>query len=290
MSSADSLPFAQVDVFTAVPFMGNPVAVVFDADALSGEAMQAIASWTNLSETTFVLAPTDAGAHYRLRIFTPRAELPFAGHPTIGSAHAVLESGRVVPDNGRIVQQSAVGLVPITVPDDWRAAGLSFRLPDHQITLAPEPALLMAALGTAALAEPVIVDVGPRWVIVEVEDAGVVEALTPDFARLAAYDLRHGTTGLTVFGHCRDAAGTQKVRSFAPADGINEDPVCGSGNGAVAAYRLAQGQTRPGDSYTASQGAEVGRLGRVHIRYGDDGIHVGGCAVTCISGTLRTAI
>lgn len=286
MSSATSLPFAQVDVFTATPFMGNPVAVVFDADGLSGEQMQRIANWTNLSETTFILAPTDAGADYRLRIFTPRAELPFAGHPTIGSAHAVLESGRVVPDNGRIVQQSAVGLVPISVPADWRTAGLSFRLPDDTITPAPDGAALLTALGASALADPVIVNVGPRWVIVEVDDAGVVEALAPDFAALADYDRRHGTTGLTVFGHCGDVAGTQKVRSFAPADGINEDPVCGSGNGAVAAYRLAQGQVRSGDAYVASQGAEVGRLGRVQIRYGDDGIHVGGCAVTCIKGTI----
>jgi len=276
-----------VDVFTATPLKGNPVAVILDGDGLTDDQMQAIANWTNLSETTFVLPSGQGPSHYALRIFTPRAELPFAGHPTIGSAHALLAAGLVTPDNGIITQHSAVGPVEVAVPDDWREAGLSFRLPPHQISPAPEPEALAAALGTVPLAPPAIVNVGPRWVIVEAADHGVVERLQPDYAALADYDRRHATTGLTIFGHTGDEAGTLVVRSFAPADGIDEDPVCGSGNGAVAAYRQAVGKAGEGDSYTASQGFAVGRAGRVNIRYAADGIHVGGRAVTVVEGQLR---
>lgn len=273
-----------VDVFTSTPFKGNPVAVILDGEGLSTQEMQSIANWTNLSETTFVLPAADPAADYSLRIFTPRAELPFAGHPTIGSAHAILETGMATPRDGKIVQHCAKGLIDIAVPDDWRRDGLSFRLPEARFQPAPESRLLEAALGTDPIAPPMVVDVGPRWVIVEVEDASVVENIRPDFALLADYDRRHATTGLTVFGHTRDAADTQIVRSFAPADGIDEDPVCGSGNGAVAAYRLHKGQVAVGHSYLAAQGMSVGRNGRVSLRYAADGIHVGGRAVTCVEG------
>lgn len=279
--------FAQVDVFTSVPFMGNPVAVVLDGDGLSDGAMQAIANWTNLSETTFVLPATDADADYRLRIFTPRAELPFAGHPTIGSAHAILAAGLASPTDGKLVQQSAVGLVQIAVPNDWRDAGVSFRLPPHQIDLAPDAAALHAALGgeAAFTHAPAIVNVGPRWAIAQLTDEAIVRTRAPDYLALAAYDRSHKTTGLTVFAEI--GQGDIVTRSFAPADGINEDPVCGSGNGAVAAYRLHHKAAQAGDAYAASQGREVGRDGQVRIRYADDGsIHVGGCAVICIEGLI----
>lgn len=279
--------FAQVDVFTAVPFMGNPVAVVLDGDGLSDAAMQAMANWTNLSETTFVLPATAAGADYRLRIFTPRMELPFAGHPTIGSAHAILAAGFATPTDGKLVQQSAVGLVEIAVADDWREAGLSFRLPPHQIDLAPDAPSLQAALGADVTFThaPAIVNVGPRWAIAQLTDEAAVRALAPNYLALAAYDRSHKTTGLTVFAET--GQGGIVARSFAPADGINEDPVCGSGNGAVAAYRLNRGAVQAGDAYTASQGREVGRDGQVRIRYAADGsIHVGGCAVICIEGVI----
>lgn len=272
-----------VDVFTSAPFLGNPVAVILDGEGLSTEAMQAIASWTNLSETTFVLPASREGADYHLRIFTPRAELPFAGHPTIGSAHAILEAGLAVPKDGHIVQQCGVGLVEIAVPANWQEHGLSFRLPDANVSEAPEPQLLASALGAPLLAPPQIVDVGPRWVIAELADGDAVTAIVPDLAVLADYDRRHRTTGLTVFGM---GSNGPIVRSFAPADGIAEDPVCGSGNGAVAAYRLMHGQVAAGDAYVAAQGMSVGRNGRVTIRYAADGIHVGGRAVTCVEGVL----
>lgn len=276
-----------VDVFTAVPFLGNPVAVILDGEGLTTAQMQTIANWTNLSETTFVTL-ADGGADYHLRIFTPRTELPFAGHPTIGSAHALLAAGLIAPHQGIVTQHCAVGAVEIAVPDDWRTAGLSFRLPAHQISPAPDPAALTAALGATPLALPAIVNVGPRWVIAQLADEATVRGLTPDYAALAAYDTAHRTTGLTLFSANPDGGVT--VRSFAPADGINEDPVCGSGNGAVAAYRLEQGQAGAGDSYTASQGREVARDGTVRIAYaaGSDAtaIHVGGRAVTVVEGLL----
>lgn len=276
-----------VDVFTDTPLTGNPVAVVLDGAGLTSEQMQAIANWTNLSETTFVL-PADAdGADYHLRIFTPRAELPFAGHPTLGSAHALLESGLVSARNGHIVQQCHIGLVEVSVPDDWQEQGLSFRLPAASLTTAPEAQRLISALGAAPLASPMIVDVGPRWVIAQLADGMAVSALTPDLAGLAAYDRQHGTNGMTVFGHS-DAGGPDLiVRSFAPADGIAEDPVCGSGNGAVAAYRLHHGMAAAGQTYEAAQGMSIGRNGRVQICFGEDGIHVGGRAVTVVSGMLN---
>jgi PhzF family phenazine biosynthesis protein len=282
--------FRQVDVFTSRAFAGNPVAVVLDGSGLSDAAMQAFANWTNLSETTFVLPPTDPGADYRLRIFTPRSELPFAGHPTLGSAYAVLDAGLAVPNGGVLVQQSAVGLVPVAVPDAWRTAGLSFRLPPHQISPAPEADLLVAALGAGAPVEPpVIVDVGPRWVIAEYARESTVRSMRVDLAALAAYDRRHGTTGQTVFASLDGAAGTGGaivVRSFAAADGIAEDPVCGSGNGSVAAYRQERGAMADGDGYVASQGREIGRDGVIAIAYRDGAIHVGGGCVVAIRGEV----
>ncbi len=275
-----------VDVFTSVPFKGNPVAVILDAEGLTTEQMQAIANWTNLSETTFVLSAADAAADYSLRIFTPRAELPFAGHPTIGSAHAILEAGLARPKAGKLIQHCAKGLIEIAVPEDWREHGLSFRLPAHSSILAPAPDTLHRTLGASArfVHPPAIIDVGPRWAIAHYEDEATVRALTPDYAALIAYDHAHGSTGVTVFAEA--GQGKLVVRSFAPADGINEDPVCGSGNGAVAAYRLDHGAACEGDSYVASQGREVGRDGAVTIRYADGGIHVGGSAVTCVEGVI----
>jgi PhzF family phenazine biosynthesis protein len=282
-----SRPFKQVDVFTSVPFLGNPVAVVLDGVGLDADAMQAFARWTNLSETTFVCPPTDDAADYELRIFTPNFELPFAGHPTLGSAHAVLDAGLVTPAHGRLVQQCKVGLVEIAVPDDWRGEGLSFRLPPDDVRFAPDSEGLIAAMRVEGLVgDPAVVNVGPRWVIAQLWSAAAVEALKPDLPALADYDRAHGTTGLTVFAETGDAERSIKVRSFAPLDGIAEDPVCGSGNGAVAAFRFSNDDVRVGDTYMASQGREIGRDGKVHVRIAADGIHIGGNCVTCIDGSV----
>lgn len=282
MTHTSTRPFKQVDVFTAVALKGNPVAVVLDAQGLSTAAMQAIANWTNLSETTFVTPATDPEADYAVRIFTPKSELPFAGHPTLGTAHAVIEAGLVTPADGKIIQRCGVGLVEVRIA----GSGLSFRLPSPAFETAPEPQKLSAALGDGAIkGAPQIVNVGPRWVIAQLVSAATVEQLAPDLAALAAYDRAHATTGLTVYAEKAD--GGIVVRSFAPADGVPEDPVCGSGNGAVAAYRLQAGQLASGNSYTASQGRQVGRDGTVRVAIEGDAIHVGGNCVTVVDGTFR---
>lgn len=273
-------PFKQVDVFTAVPLMGNPVAVVLDAAGMNAAEMQAFAAWTNLSETTFVLPPSAAGADYQVRIFTPKAELPFAGHPTIGTAHAVLEAGVAQASGGRLVQQCAVGLVELAVGKD---GGLSFKLPRYALAELTDPeatAWIGAAVNGAAQA----IDVGPVWLVAELQDVSALEQLDHDAARLAAYYMPLGMTGATLFATDQDRV---VVRSFAPGDGIAEDPVCGSGNGAVGAFRLMTGQVRDGDQYIASQGRQVGRDGRVSVRIEGADIHIGGAAVTCVDGVVR---
>jgi PhzF family phenazine biosynthesis protein len=298
------IPFQQVDVFTRVPFKGNPVAVVLDAEELSTAEMQAIANWTNLSETTFVLHPTDPSADYRLRIFSPRAELPFAGHPTMGSAHAVLGTGRATHSSGRIIQECGKGLIEIRIDGEQ----LFFRLPQPAFTSPDESLLARAAealgIRRTDIERAAVVDVGPVWVTLQLRNADAVINLKPDMAAIA--DLSHGVAGvagLNVFGlHDPGAAAQIEVRSFAPADGVPEDPVCGSGNGCVAAV-VRRDHLLDRSSYVASQGRCLLRDGRVEVRFADDicilrdgrmevrsvieGIWIGGNAVTCAEGTLK---
>ncbi|HYL19204.1 MAG TPA: PhzF family phenazine biosynthesis protein [Burkholderiales bacterium] len=281
------LPFQQVDVFTSVPFKGNPVAVVLDGNSLSTQAMQAIAGWTNLSETTFVCTPTDARADYRLRIFTPRSELPFAGHPTIGSAHAVLRYGLKPKTAGRLIQECGKGLVTLAL-DDRR---LFLSLPKPQLRDVPALQLdaMAAALGISAstVHAKAVIDVGVVWITLQLDSARAVTRLEPDLARIAAATPR-GVAGVTVFGLTSAGGEVQlEVRSFAPAEGVPEDPVCGSGNGCVAAL-VKRDRLLAGPTYVASQGGCVGRDGRVEVRFADDDtIWLGGQAVTCVEGTLR---
>jgi PhzF family phenazine biosynthesis protein len=284
-------PFKTVDVFTATPFKGNPLAVVFDADDLSTAQMQQIANWTNLSETTFVLRPTRAGADYRVRIFTPGAELPFAGHPTIGTAHALLEAGAIAARDGRIVQECAAGLVRLDVGMAADGARwLSFELPPSTISPLDDAsaAELAHILGTSPVAPPCLVDAGARWVVAQLPDAGAVLAATPDLARMKARDSASGNTGVLVFGpHAAGAAARIEVRAFAPAHGVDEDPVCGSGNGAVAAYLRHTGQVGAfGSDFLSSQGAALGRAGILRLTIAADAVKVGGTAVTCVDGHL----
>ncbi len=282
-----------VDVFTGTPFLGNPVGVVLDAEGLDDAQMQAIARWTNLSETTFVLPPTDPAADYRLRIFTPGSELPFAGHPTLGSAHAVLESGRIRPDNGVLVQQCGQGLVRIVV-QAGEVARLTLDLPPARITpLKPtDIEELEAILGhpVAPGAAPALVDVGPVWVVAQLASADALLSVRPDFARSARFERRLGATGLSVFGdHPQGREAAIETRSFAPSCGVDEDPVCGSGNGAVAVFRAHRGLLPEGGTvYVAAQGRQVGRAGRVHVGVDSQGrVTVGGACVTCVDGILR---
>jgi PhzF family phenazine biosynthesis protein len=279
--------FKQVDVFTRVPFRGNPVAVVLQGNDFSAEDMQRIAAWTNLSETTFVLPPISPAADYRLRIFTPRAELPFAGHPTIGSAHAVLEAGIAKPRQGRLVQECGAGSLALFVE------GETFWLESPEATdtavVGSDLPFLEKAVYSKFKGTPRIVNVGPRWVVAELADAGAVGALAPDMAALAELSIRLDIGGLTVYGASADGPSSIHVRSFAPAHGIPEDPVCGSGNISVAAYRRRAGQVGPGGSYVARQGMQLGRDGRVSVRFEGEKILLGGSAVTCVEGTLQLA-
>lgn len=271
------LPFKQVDVFTAQPFLGNPVAVVIGAEGLSTQEMQRIAGWTNLSETTFLLPPTVPGASYRLRIFTPRQELPFAGHPTIGSAHAALESGFARVLDGRLRQECGAGILELAAAD-----GRIF-------VKAPSPKLREVTTPLFK-GKTIRVDVGPVWVVADLGDARAVDALQPDMAAIAEMSATLEASGATVFGRTGRKDAPIHVRSFAPAHGIPEDPVCGSGNISVAAYLRETGLLAElGNAYTARQGMQVGRDGKVEVRVTPDAIHIGGEAVTCVDGTLRVS-
>lgn len=284
-----------VDVFTKTPLLGNPVAVVLDADGLDTKTMQAIASWTNLSETTFLLPPTKPQADYRLRIFTPKHELPFAGHPTLGSAHAALEAGRAVPRNGVLVQECGVGLVELAVEEDGANRTLSFAVPPAKLTpLNPaQIERLEGILGATVERKitPMIVDMGVVWIVAQLSSASKVLALRPDFGRSAAFEHSLGATGITVFGPHETDDTQIEVRSFACSQGVQEDPVCGSGNASVAVFRQELGLLPKGRSdYTATQGHCLGRAGRiaVHIHAGDGQITIGGQCVTAVDGVLKT--
>lgn len=282
-----------VDVFTAEPLLGNPVAVVLDAEGLDTVEMQRIASWTNLSETTFLLPPTSDKADYCLRIFTPRSELPFAGHPTLGSAHAALEAGLVHPRNGKFVQECKVGLVELSATGEGLNRQLMFNLPPVVIKdLQPDDVdELEAILGHPIVrsAAPAIVNVGAIWVVAQMSDVDSLLNLKPDFARSAKFEQRLGVTGLSIYAPYISGKTDLEVRSFAPSCSVNEDPVCGSGNGSIAAFRRARGLLASGESgYLSAQGQCVGRDGRISIQYvGNDQIIIGGACVTSVDGTLR---
>jgi PhzF family phenazine biosynthesis protein len=273
-------PFAQVDVFTTEPYRGNPVAVVLDGSSLSDAQMQQIAHWTNLSETTFVLAPTDAEADYRVRIFTPVAELPFAGHPTLGTCHAWLSMGGSPRGGGdAIVQECAAGLVRIRRDG---AGQLAFSAPPL-IRSGPvdeadlERVARLLRIDRAGIVDAQWADNGPGWVAVLLADADAVLALTPGFA-----DLDIGVVG----PHPAGSECAFEVRAFFPKDGsLVEDPVTGSLNASLAEWLLRTGRaTAP---YVAAQGSALGRRGRVHISRDDDGtIWVGGGTVTCVTGEV----
>ncbi len=270
-------PFAQVDVFTAEPLLGNPVAVVLDADDLTSDEMAATARWTNLSETTFVLAPTEAGADYRVRIFTPVAELPFAGHPTLGTAHAWLEAGGTPRTAGAVLQECGVGLVRVT-----QGERLAFAAPDPIRTGPAGPETVAEVVRALGVAEADLlavewVDNGPGWVAALLRDAAAVLAARPRYTEL---DL-----GLVGF-HPDGAAPAIEVRGFFPKDGaLVEDPVTGSLNASLGQWLLATDRiTVP---YVAAQGTALGRAGRVHVDRDADGVvWVGGETVTCLTGSL----
>jgi PhzF family phenazine biosynthesis protein len=265
----------QVDVFGSGPLTGNPVAVVHGADDLDDERMQLFAQWTNLSETTFLLRPTTEDADYRLRIFTPSRELRFAGHPTLGSAHAWLEAGGV-PRGERVVQECGAGLVEIE-----RGERLAFEAPPLVKDGPVGEGDLITICDALRLSRTDIVDTrwvdnGPGWVGVLLNDAHDVLALTPDTTRFEGLEI--GVAGLWRDG---GSDADVEVRAFIPGDGIGEDPVTGSLNASLGQW-LA-GTVLP-ERYVAAQGTAVGRRGRVHVRREEETVWVGGDTVTTLRG------
>lgn len=274
--------FKQVDVFTSKKYQGNPVAVFFEADKLTTEDMAKIANWTNLSETTFVLRPTTDAADYKLRIFTPGSELPFAGHPTIGSCHALLEAGLITPRNGKIVQECGAGLVELTINNT-----ISFKLPYYKHTTYEDTDIVLSHLGLTQdqVLKSILVDDGPQWLTFQLKTAREVLNLNPNFSLLTDFSAKSGIVGIDVFGIHED--GSYEARNFAPGDGINEDPVCGSGAGAIGSV-LAEEYGITGE-VNIKQGCKVKRDGHLKVVIDKIGgkyeINVGGQAVTCINGT-----
>lgn len=273
-------PFAQVDVFTEIPYLGNALAVVLDGDGLSDDEMAAFARWTNLSETTFIQTAVDPAADYRLRIFTPGGELPFAGHPTLGSAHAWLAAGGA-PRGDDIVQECGAGLVQIR-----REGGrLAFAAPPLVRSGAVDgetQELLARALGVARaeMLDAEWLDNGPGWVGVRLRDGDAVRDLVPSQAFMTEHDLKIGVVGLWEEGNPIAA----EVRAFIPSEGVAEDPVTGSLNAGIAQWLIPAGVLP--DSYVAGQGWAISRDGRVYVdRVGDD-FWIGGDSVTCITGTV----
>ena len=269
--------FSQVDVFSSEPLLGNPVAVVHDADGISEEDMAAFARWTNLSETTFLLTPTTDGADYRLQIFTPGQELPFAGHPTIGSAHAWLEAGGVPRTDGTLVQECGAGLVQLRRGERLAFAGPPFIRSGEVSEEDRERIVRALRIDPSQVRDLEWIDNGPGWVGVLLDSAEEVLALEPDWSAAAGMDI--GVVGPYPEGsEC-----AVEIRAFCPEMGIAEDPVTGSLNAGVAQW-LAGG--RLPTSYVASQGTALGRRGRVFIDREGDTVWVGGDARTTVSGSV----
>jgi PhzF family phenazine biosynthesis protein len=272
--------FTQVDVFAGAAYRGNPVAVVHGADGISDAEMARFARWTNLSETTFLLPPTQSGADYRLRIFTPGGELPFAGHPTLGSCHAWLQAGGVAANAEAVVQECGAGLVRVRRSEDllWFAA-------PPRIRSGPLDAALLTRLlaATGLPAEAVLahewVDNGPGWCALLLDSAARVLDVRPDLAAL-------GDACLGLVGARPAGSDTQfELRAFVPGLGVPEDPVTGSLNASVAQWLIAAGYAP--ERYHASQGRAVGREGRIAIERDGDTLWVGGATRSCIQGQVR---
>ncbi|MEN5018408.1 PhzF family phenazine biosynthesis protein [Erwinia sp. Eh17-17] len=277
-------PFKQVDVFTSTPYNGNPLAVIMDARDLSDEQMQAIARWTNLSETTFVLPPTDEAADYRVRIFTPDTEFPFAGHPTLGTAHALLEAGVALKTPGQIVQECGLGLVRVKISDN---GALAFAAPEATLTPFSD-APITSALNSDSLEEqlPVMIaDMGIRWLLVPMTSAEAVLAVKPDVVEFARLVRKANVDGVVPFGPLAGENEQYEVRGLLIEQGaLTEDPVTGSANACLARYLQARGVEL---DYRVRQGTAMQRAGRLSVTYAADGVWIGGQTVTVIDGTVR---
>ena len=282
--------YAQLDVFASRPGTGNPLGVVLDAQDMDTAAMQALAAWLNLSETIFFLPP-EPGADYRIRIFTPGSELPFAGHPSVGAAWAAVHYQLAQPRDGQLVQQCGAGFLPVQLTTEDARLAPFVRSP-HGRELARQPAPLPAGLGALAIPgqAAALWHNGPAWWLLEAASAAQLRNFRPDFAAIAAWCNSTDATGVAIFASESADDHELVARAFCPGDAVNvpEDPVTGSANAVVAAW-LHQQDRLPGrdNTYIASQGRELGRDGRVSVRVDDEGeVWIGGQVQHVIEGRL----
>lgn len=288
-----SRSFVQLDVFAAKPGDGNPLAVVLDAEGLSDETMQAIAKWTRLPETTFVLPPTTPDASYRLRIFSPRREVPFAGHPSIGSAHAVLEAGLALPRDGQLHQECAVGVLPIEVRGDGRERRLAVRAPKARVLEVgqPEDVRLSNALRghVPGALPPVLMDGGRRWWISELVDENSVRTLVPRWDAISTLARAHDAMGLCVFARCKDRDYDLVVRALVGQPAQVEDAASGAANATLAAFLHSENALPHADGrYVVSQGREVGHDARLELRVDAQGeVWSGGQVQSVVRGAIE---
>jgi PhzF family phenazine biosynthesis protein len=285
--------FLQLDVFAERPGAGNPLAVVLQAEGLDEAAMQAIARWTRLPETTFVFPATTPDASYGIRMFSPRREVPFAGHPSVGTAHAVLEAGIARPRDGVLVQEGIAGLLPLRIEGDGATRSIAVRTPRARVVDVGDPtgdALLREALAglTPGALPPALVDGGRRWWLAEISDEAALRGAQPDWKAIAA--LARGTDSMGVCAYARTpgAGYDLAVRAFVGAPAEFEDAASGAANATLAAW-LKSRDALPGgrDRYTVSQGREVGHDARLHLHVDANGdVWSGGQVQTVVRGEI----
>lgn len=287
------LPFLQVDVFTSIPFMGNPVAVVNCMNVTDGlisdEQLQSIANWTNLSETTFLFKPTEEKCDYKVRIFTPANELPFAGHPTIGSARAYLEfTGRTKVKS--LLQECELGIVDLSIADNGK---ISFRAPSVNIEEISHSAIneYQQSLSIEHLATPKLLHVGPKWVVYLTSNADTCYNANPDFAALAKVSKHYGHTGIILAGKKPGERNEYEMRAFAPCEGVDEDPVCGSGSIALIGYLQDLYEVQETTEFKITEGGRLKRQGHISSRVvaekdGEVSFVSGGDSVIIIEGSI----
>ncbi|KAK6460702.1 hypothetical protein DFJ63DRAFT_289805 [Scheffersomyces coipomensis] len=292
--------FKQVDVFTNVKFKGNPLAVFFDATHLSNEDMKAISNWTNLSETTFVLPPTKPEADYKVRIFTTQSELPFAGHPTLGTCFSLLEAGKIQPNSeNKIYPECGAGIVEISVEnfttkDDLSQVYLSFKLPYYKSSSISDEQLVEVAESLNLkvddiITKPILIDDGPKWLTFQLKSGQSVLDLNPSYDVISDLSIKYDWAGYGIYGKYED--GSLELRNLAPVEGVKEDPACGSGAGAVGAYiGSVLKEHKLKSKISIKQGAKLSRDAKLSVTIdvddkGEVVVYVGGQVVTCINGS-----
>ena len=285
-------PFVQADVFADRPGAGNPLAVVLDAAGLDDAAMQAIARWTRLPETTFVLPPTRPGASYAIRMFSPKKEVPFAGHPSVGTAHVVLEAGLAEPRQNLLLQEGVAGLLPLRVDMDAGVRRIAIRTPRAQLVETAEArgARLAEALDwlPAGALPPALMDGGRRWWRAEARDEASLRSALPDWDSIAALARATASMGVLAFARCHGQDYQVAARAFVGGPALFEDAASGAANATLAAW-LALRDALPGSGghYQVSQGREVGHDARLHMQVDTDGeVWAGGQVVSVVRGTI----